>query len=387
MKESSYVKSKNLFMIFHGRFPSEKAASIFVAQSAEAYAQENISVTLVVPRRYKRSKLDPYSYYNVEKNFKVVFLPTIDLLFFIFPKVISFYISFFCFSVACFFYFIFKVEKEDVIYSNETLPLFFTSFVFRNTFYEMHDFPESKLPLFSIFLKRMCFILIHNKWKIRRLHELFKIDQSKILYEPNAVDIKKFDTDISKSDARDRLSLPYDKKIAVYTGHLYTWKGVDILAEASKNLPENTITVFVGGTDIDVLKFKKKYSEIKNILIVGNRPHKEIPLWQKAADVLVLPNTEKEDISKYYTSPMKLFEYMASKRPIIASRIPSITEILNDKNAILISPDNSKILSDTIIKVCNDFEREGIINRAYDDVREHSWQKRARRILNFTHGF
>jgi glycosyltransferase involved in cell wall biosynthesis len=55
-------------------------------------------------------------------------------------------------------------------------------------------------------------------------------------------------------------------------------------------------------------------------------------MWQKAADALVLPNTAKEDISKYYTSPMKLFEYMASRRPIVATNIPSITEIINEEN-------------------------------------------------------
>ena len=87
---------------------------------------------------------------------------------------------------------------------------------------------------------------------------------------------------------------------------------------------------------------------------------------------------------------MKLFEYMASKRPIIASEIPSITEILNEKNAILIPPDNPKILTDTIVKVCNDsvLERlESIANTAYSGVQEHSWQKRAHRILSFTHGY
>ena len=121
-----------------------------------------------------------------------------------------------------------------------------------------------------------------------------------------------------------------------------------MLADSSKYLGGSFLVVFVGGTLNDIKNFKKKYIESKNILFTGYKEHKEIPIWQKSADVLVLPNTAKEKISKYYTSPMKLFEYMASKRAIIASDIPSIRELVNDDMVYFVEPDNPLKLSNGI---------------------------------------
>ena len=93
---------KTLFLIFHGRFPSEKAASLFAAKSAEAFAQEGLRVVLLVPRRFSRLIEDPYQYYHVKQNFKIVFLPTLDLLFLPIFKKFFFSLGFlFFFSLIC----------------------------------------------------------------------------------------------------------------------------------------------------------------------------------------------------------------------------------------------------------------------------------------------
>ena len=118
--------------------------------------------------------------------------------------------------------------------------------------------------------------------------------------------------------------------------------------------------------------------------MIGHRPHIEIPYWLKAADVLILPNSAKEKISQFYTSPMKMFEYMASQKPIIASELPSIKEVLNENNAILVESDNFKALARGIEKALKDNElSDKISQRAYSDVQDYTWQKRAENILNF----
>jgi glycosyltransferase involved in cell wall biosynthesis len=187
----------------------------------------------------------------------------------------------------------------------------------------------------------------------------------------------------SKKEARIALGLPEKSQLVVYTGHLYSWKGVDTLVSSASMIPE--VRVFlVGGTDSDIAKYREMYKEIKNLFIAGHRPHQEIPLWQRAADILILPNTGKENISKYYTSPMKLFEYMASKTPIIASRIPSITEILNDDNSLLVEPDSPTELATAINKImCDNSLGKKYSEQAFADVRKHSWNERAKRILGF----
>lgn len=374
-----------LFLLFHGRFPSEKAASLFAAKSAESFANQGVDVTVLVPNRRRDTQVNPFEFYSVKENFKVVYLPTIDIFGLKVLNFFAFWLSFFAFSLSVLSYLKKNSQTEDIIYSNETLPLFFASFVRTRCFYEMHDFPESKISLFGKFLSRMKWILVHNKWKLEEVKKIFpNISQGNFLYEPNAVDIKDFDISITKEDARKKLSLSPLKKIIVYTGHLYGWKGVDTLALAAQALSEDFLVVFVGGTDSDVLRFKEKYSSDTKISIVGFKAHNEIPIWQKAADVLVLPNTAKEKISAYYTSPMKLYEYMASGRPIVASDIPSIREIVDESSALLVTPDSPRDLASALLNTIRVPQiGEGLAKEAYKKVLEHTWDKRAIRILSF----
>ena len=248
---------QKLYLLFHGRFPSDKAASLFAAKSAEAFAEEGMEVTLVVPRRIGREKGDPYDYYGLKKSFRIVYLPVLDTGRVRFLHPIRFTLSLLSFSIVSFFYTWTRTSIADYIYSNEPLPLFLSSFVRANTFYEMHDFPESKRTRFSVFIRHMRGAVIHNQWKTKKARELFNILEPRILCEPNAVDIQEFDIPTSRDEARQKLGLPINKKIAVYTGHLYLWKGVDTLAQAARELPDNYLVVVVGGNSEDVEHLKK----------------------------------------------------------------------------------------------------------------------------------
>jgi glycosyltransferase involved in cell wall biosynthesis len=117
------------------------------------------------------------------------------------------------------------------------------------------------------------------------------------------------------------------------------------------------------------------------VRIVGNRPHEEIPLWQKAADVLVAPNTAKEELSAHYTSPMKLFEYMASGTLIVASDIPSIREVVGEGRAHLVTPDNPQALAEGIARVL-ETGGKAESEKAFAWVQDHTWKRRAHRILS-----
>ncbi|MCG2808867.1 MAG: glycosyltransferase, partial [Candidatus Portnoybacteria bacterium] len=121
-----------------------------------------------------------------------------------------------------------------------------------------------------------------------------------------------------------------------------------------------------------------------NILILGHRPYSEIPYYLKAADVLVLPNSGKEEISKSWTSPMKMFEYMASQRPIVASDLISLREILNENNAVLVEPDNSRALAEGIMSALkkDDFSAK-ILIEAWQNVQKYTWTERVKNILLF----
>ncbi|KKR19024.1 MAG: Glycosyl transferase group 1 [Parcubacteria group bacterium GW2011_GWF1_39_37] len=155
------------------------------------------------------------------------------------------------------------------------------------------------------------------------------------------------------------------------------------MAESAKFFDEDTLFLFVGGTEYDKKIFLDKYQGVKNIRVIGNRPYSEVPMYLKSADVLVLPNSGKSDISKLYTSPMKLFEYMASGVPIVASDLPSMREVLNTSNSTLVKSDSPSALSQGIKTVFDNTGSAGILaKQALHDVDIFSWESRIKKILS-----
>lgn len=381
MNQSS--KKNKIFYIFEGRFPSEKAASLFAAKSCETFVSIGRDIVFLAPRRIGRAKGGYKEYYKIDAHFPVKFLPIIDLFCVPILSVFAFKIMILTFSVSVFFYTLFTHKKGDVVYSNALIPLYIGSLAGMRSFYELHDFHEKNIFFVKQMLRKMTWILSTNQWKKDKLMEIFDLDGKNVIVEPNAVELKSFGKEINKTDARRQLNLPGDKKIVLYTGHLYGWKGVDTLAQAAQYITDTNIYL-VGGTKVDCERFLKEYGHVSSIRIIGHRPHTEIPIWQASADVLVLPNTAKEKISAYYTSPMKLFEYMASGRPIVASDLPSIRQITGDDTAILFEPDNPKALAKAILSVLGNKELcDRVSSMAKERVKEHTWDKRVKRILNF----
>ena len=130
-------------------------------------------------------------------------------------------------------------------------------------------------------------------------------------------------------------------------------------------------------------KFVKK-NNLEKLLVLGHKEYSQIPFYLKAADCLILTGTQNYETSKSYTSPMKMFEYMASNRPIVASELPSFKEILNENNCIFVEPDNLESMAIGIQKALNDSVlSESISNQAYQDVQKYSWNDRAKAILEF----
>lgn len=295
----------------------------------------------------------------------------------------------FIFSIKCLI--LAKKEKIKYIFCREEKLLFFIVLYNKLFFhlkvvfiYEAHEIREKKCFWCSYMLKNVNKIIVLTSFIKDTFIKKFNVDENKILVASDAVDLEKFNVEISKENARKNVNLSPDKKIVMYTGHLYDWKGVQILADANRFLKKNVVVVFVGGKSNDLKKFKLKNSKYKNILILGQKPYKEIPFYLKSADVLILPNSGKKKISKYYTSPMKMFEYMASNVPIVASNLPSIMEILNNSNALLVKADNSKKLSEGINKILeDDVLGSKISKQAYEDVKKYTWKKRVENILEF----
>jgi len=175
--------------------------------------------------------------------------------------------------------------------------------------------------------------------------------------------------------------------MVAYTGHLYSWKGAHALARASRLLPDGVEVCIVGGTPADLVSFRRFVAEerLDRVRVIGHVPPKDVPTWLAAADVLALPNSGRESISARYTSPLKLYEYMASGRPIVASDLPSLREALtHGENAWFVAPDNPAALAAGISAILDDPARAGkMAERARKSVQGHTWTVRAERIVAF----
>ena len=108
-------------------------------------------------------------------------------------------------------------------------------------------------------------------------------------------------------------------------------------------------------------------------------------LYLAAADVAVLPNSSQAQISSNYTSPLKLFEYLASGKPVVASNVPAIREIVqNEQTALLVEPDNARALAEGIQRIHSDRTlHEKIRLSGLEVARQHSWKSRGSLIKDF----
>lgn len=367
-----------MIYVTNARIPTEKAHGIQIMKMADAFVKNGAALELVIPKRFNWIKKNPFEYYGIEKGFKITRLPCLDLI----PLdkyigLIGLWLETISFNLFAWPYIFFK--RADIIYTRDKFLLPLVLFK-KNLTLEFHSLPRNYF-LYSLFLKKIKAIVVTSQ----NLKDFFVqrgISSAGIMAVPNAVDLEKF-----KINKELDLDLPKNKKIILYTGHLYEWKGVDTLLEAARNFQfsmPNLQFIFVGGTAKDIQEFKTKCLGIQNIIVVGHRPHDEIPSWLKAADVLVLPDSAKNDPLKYGASPLKMFEYMASKKPIVASNLPSITEILNKDNAILVAPDNPESLAEGIKEALQNSQlSDKISERAFQDVQNYTWAKRAQKILNF----
>lgn len=374
-------RENKIIYLANARLPTEKAHGIQVAKMCEALANQGARVELTVPNRLNPIKDDFFGYYGIKKNFILNKLPCVDLISrAVWLGQVAYWVEALSFA--------WSVKKRlnnssDLIYTRELSNIIFLSGE-RQVMYEAHNLTKKPGWFFRRWLKKlMLLITITNGLKNDFVALGFSTER--ILTAPDAVDLKMFSIDDSKIDSRQRLNLPLDKKIILYTGHLYDWKGAGIVLAAAKLLPD-CLVVFVGGTDADVVSFKKRAENenIKNVLVVGHRPVGEIPIYLCAADILVLPNSAKSAISARYTSPLKLFEYMASRRPIVASDLPSLREILTEETATFFEPDNSQSLAESVKStLSNPAVAVQKAEQAYLTVQNHTWDRRAMAIINF----
>ncbi len=370
-----------IYYITNAKIPTEKAHGLQIAKTCEALGMLGVEVELIVPSRDNLIEKDIFEYYKIKNNFKIKYIKSYDWFRWYFVlKGLSFKLQsvFFWQKLKKI-----KIEKDGIIYTRTVEVAWLFSKRGYKVFYEAHVWPGSKIKLFKNMLADVDGIIANSKGTVDKFREN---GFENILVASNGVDLDKFKLNKIKKELRQELDLSIDKKIVMYVGHLYKWKGVDLLIEVADNLKakKDIMFVLVGGTRNDEEKYKKIVGgrTLENFFVLGYKPTEKIPNYLMAADVLVLPNIPITEESKYYTSPIKMFEYMASRTPIVAADLESIGEILNKNNAILFKAGDVEDLEEKI-KLALKNNMVSKTERAGEDVKEFTWQKRAQKIIEF----
>lgn len=200
---------------------------------------------------------------------------------------------------------------------------------------------------------------------------------------PNGVNVKLFGHADDSALWRSRMTaLPEKDFLVTFVGSVKPWHGVDSLIDAIEILNtkgEQVSLAIVGNGDSSQAEFERSCRERhlhKVVTFTGAVPYENVPAIMGASDVLVAPYP---DLSQFYFSPLKIYEYMAAGKPIVASRIGQIAGLLKDnETGLLVSPGNPKELAEAIIRLKNDRDLGSRLGKtaAQEAVEKHSWMQR-----------
>jgi glycosyltransferase involved in cell wall biosynthesis len=355
------------------------AHSVQIMNMCKAFSDTGTEVVLVVPKR-NYLKEDPFEFYKIPKTFAIKKLPCIDLFpgnphpVFYWLRLISFYIS------ARFYVWF---NRFDFLYSRDLYSaLFFPSVVL-----EQHSFQKNTSLILGL--------AFHSSKKIIALTSFIKnkfieigIPKNKVLVSPSGVDLSKFE---SFPDNFEIEGISRSDFIYGYIGTLKTLgmeKGVALGLKALTLLPNDYKFLVVGGEKPDVEYYKKMSVELGvsgRAVFMGQVPYSDISKYAAKCDCFVAPFPENKHYN-FYMSPLKIFEYMASKKPIIATNLPSLREVLTDgENSLLVPPGDVQALVGAIVRLKENPEiGNKMADKAYADVSEkYTWKIRAEKIISW----
>lgn len=172
----------------------------------------------------------------------------------------------------------------------------------------------------------------------------------------------------------------------IYVGQLYPWKGVDQALRALANLPEAELTI-VGGLPDDpwrpwLERLGEQLGVAERLHLAGPRTYREVPDLLAEADIALLPLADGV-VARCFTSPLKLFDYLAAGLPIVAVDVPAIREVLrHEQNGLLVKIDDPDAMALAIRRLLAEPKLAARLGRqARQDALEYTWDRRAVRIL------
>jgi glycosyltransferase involved in cell wall biosynthesis len=376
--------------ILHARFPSPKAYGKQVAEVCAAMAQLKHQVTLFVPGMHDAFREDPFAYYGLpRKAFHIERLRHFD------PTVRRWIPGKLHLLTAMLFYrraLRRKLKGFDLLYCRSPLVLQALLKTRIPVIIELHDLPRRGRRAFLRKIKK-CRNVVCLTSGMRKELLSWGAPAHLLSVEPDGVEIERFEDLPDVQECKGRWKLPTDVPIIGYVGTLVTResidKGVSQLVDAFATLQRRGVEFFgwiVGGpeTEAKTLRSSLKGKKLHNLVQVqGPIPPADVPSALQACDVLVYP--APASTHAYFqrdTSPLKLFEYFAAGKPVVAAELPPIRDVADEHTVSFVRPGDASHLGDVLGTVLADMESaQEKADRATEIAEQHSWKKRMGRIL------
>lgn len=208
----------------------------------------------------------------------------------------------------------------------------------------------------------------------------------KIVVNSNGVDTNRFRPECGGRAVRTNLGIDA-KTVIGFVGTFGPWHGAPVLAEAARLVAYNTNCHFLFVGDGDQRAQTESIVETSDVsaTFTGRVSHSDVPAYLDACDIFVSPHVPAADGSEFFGSPTKLFEYLSMEKPVIASRLGQIADVVrNDENGLLVEPGDSSALARAIERLALDESLRARLGAAGREtvVRQYTWRQNAARVFD-----
>ena len=200
------------------------------------------------------------------------------------------------------------------------------------------------LPTLRRILVLMEDIIVRHGWKVTAITGFIKNyafarnTRKDIIVIPDGVDTSLFDpTKVNGAEIRFKHGIGNEERLCVYAGRIDECAGAEIILETAKllNSKKNIKFMIVGEGDPQILN---KFSKCDNVILTGPITKESVPEYLAAADIVLVPFPN--NVASHSVSPLKLFEALSMEKPVIASAVSGIKEVVcQDFDGILVPAD------------------------------------------------
>lgn len=387
-----FKKVSNIFLVYYSFFSTKSGSNIHILELLRNL-KKYTDVVLFAPGQK-----------GVEHGFSgIKYVPVIDNKYLVQPFyefMLSFYLLYSCIT-----------NRPDVLYLRQNsfpfFPIALCKLLKIPTIVEVNGLvmdelkvsPDSKSFAYRVFSYlalrserfnyRHCDRIVSVTDKLKdELMRLYSVPAEKVLVINNGANTEIFKP-MDQKKARTSLELDDSKKYVCFVGHLAAWQGVEFLIYSSplilEKCPDVRFLVVGDGVMRDkLLEIASEMGLSDKFTFTGRVPYEDVPLYINAADICVAPFI-KERNSKIGLSALKTYEYLACGKPIVASSISGVKDLIDlSGGGISVTPEDPGELANAVVRLISDQKTRSMMGeqgRKYV-VENHSWDGVARKILD-----